>query len=74
MTAWNCQQGLQETGAGVYARLPPDGGWSSAGRIVDGDESLLAHTLCREYAGSDSPPDPTALFTLMAELRRSRRK
>ncbi len=41
------RKGLVETGAGLYAWLQPDGGWgwSNAGLIVDGDESLLVDTL-----------------------------
>ncbi len=41
------QKGLQETGNGIYSYLQPDGGWgwSNAGLILDGDESLLVDTL-----------------------------
>lgn len=41
------QQGLQDLGNGTYAWLQPDGGWgwSNAGLIVDGEESLLVDTL-----------------------------
>jgi len=44
---WTYRQGLVETGNGIYAWLQPDGGWgwSNAGLIVDGDESLLVDTL-----------------------------
>jgi glyoxylase-like metal-dependent hydrolase (beta-lactamase superfamily II) len=47
MAAWNYQKGLIETGNGIYSYLQPDGswGWSNAGLIVDGDESLLVDTL-----------------------------
>ena len=47
MTGWNYQKGLQETGDGIYSYLQPDGswGWSNAGLIVDGDQSLLVDTL-----------------------------
>ena len=40
-------QGLHDLGNGGYAWLQPDGGWgwSNAGLIVDGDESLLVDTL-----------------------------
>src|SRR5271167_4380183 len=40
-------KGLQEVGEGLYAYLQPDGGWgwSNAGLIVDGDETLLVDTL-----------------------------
>ncbi|MEZ5708918.1 MAG: MBL fold metallo-hydrolase [Blastomonas sp.] len=43
-------KGLQETGNGIYAYLQPDGswGWSNAGLIVDGDQSLLVDTLFDE--------------------------
>ncbi len=41
------QRGLVETGDGIWAWLQPDGGWgwSNAGMIVDGDQSLLVDTL-----------------------------
>ncbi|GAB5487622.1 MAG: hypothetical protein Pars2KO_11920 [Parasphingorhabdus sp.] len=41
------QKGLFETGNGIYAYLQPDGGWgwSNAGLITDGGESLLVDTL-----------------------------
>lgn len=44
---WTYQKGLTETGNGLYAWLQPNGGWgwSNAGLIVDGDESLLVDTL-----------------------------
>lgn len=40
-------QGLQTLGNGVYAWLAPQGtwGWSNAGLIADGEESLLVDTL-----------------------------
>jgi glyoxylase-like metal-dependent hydrolase (beta-lactamase superfamily II) len=40
-------QGLQSLGNGAYAWLAPQGtwGWSNAGLIVDGEESLLVDTL-----------------------------
>ena len=39
--------GLHDVGAGCYAWIQPDGGWgwSNAGLVVDGDESLLVDTL-----------------------------
>jgi cyclase len=39
--------GLSDLGNGIYAWLQPDGGWgwSNAGLIVDGEESLLVDTL-----------------------------
>lgn len=41
------KKGLHDLGNGVYAWLQPDGGWgwSNAGLVVDGDESLLVDTL-----------------------------
>lgn len=41
------QAGLHDLGRGVYAWLAPKGtwGWSNAGLIVDGEESLLVDTL-----------------------------
>jgi glyoxylase-like metal-dependent hydrolase (beta-lactamase superfamily II) len=41
------RKGLYETGNGIYAYLQPDGGWgwSNAGLISDGGESLLVDTL-----------------------------
>ncbi len=41
------QKGLFETGNGIYAYLQPDGGWgwSNAGLITDGGESMLVDTL-----------------------------
>ena len=40
-------QGLHDLGNGGYAWLQPDGGWgwSNAGLVVDGDESLIVNTL-----------------------------
>jgi glyoxylase-like metal-dependent hydrolase (beta-lactamase superfamily II) len=47
MTQWNYTKGLHDLGNQVYAYLLPDGswGWSNAGLIVDGDQSLLVDTL-----------------------------
>ena len=47
MAAWQYQKGLQETGNGIYSYLQPDGswGWSNAGLIADGDQSLLVDSL-----------------------------
>ena len=41
------EHGLVDLGSGGYAWLQPDGGWgwSNAGLIVDGDESLIVDTL-----------------------------
>ncbi len=40
-------KGLHDIGNGVYAYLQPDGswGWSNAGLVTDGDQSLLVDTL-----------------------------
>jgi glyoxylase-like metal-dependent hydrolase (beta-lactamase superfamily II) len=40
-------RGLQEVGEGLYAYLQPDGGWgwSNAGLVADGDQTLLIDTL-----------------------------
>ncbi|MFK8019373.1 MAG: MBL fold metallo-hydrolase [Pseudomonadales bacterium] len=44
------KKGLQDLGNGIYAYLQPDGswGWSNAGLVVDGDQSLLVDTLFDE--------------------------
>ncbi|HKI74384.1 MAG TPA: MBL fold metallo-hydrolase [Pseudomonadales bacterium] len=44
---WTFSKGLHETGNGTWAYLQPDGGWgwSNAGLVVDGDQSLLVDTL-----------------------------
>ncbi len=44
---WKFAQGLHDLGGGCYAWLQPDGswGWSNAGLVVDGDQSLLVDTL-----------------------------
>ena len=44
------RHGLADLGRGLYAWLQPDGGWgwSNAGLIVDGDQSLLVDTLFDE--------------------------
>jgi glyoxylase-like metal-dependent hydrolase (beta-lactamase superfamily II) len=44
---WPYTKGLHDLGNGCYAYLQPDGswGWSNAGLIVDGGESLLIDTL-----------------------------
>ncbi|HEX4467507.1 MAG TPA: MBL fold metallo-hydrolase [Solirubrobacteraceae bacterium] len=41
------EKGLEEVGDGLYAYLQPDGGWgwSNAGLIVDGEQTLLVDTL-----------------------------
>ena len=47
MAKWQYTKGLHDIGNGLYAYLLPDGGWgwSNAGLIVDGGESLLVDTL-----------------------------
>ena len=47
MANWQYTKGLHDLGNGAYAYLLPDGGWgwSNAGLIADGDESLLVDTL-----------------------------
>lgn len=44
---WSYSKGLHDLGNHSYAWLAPDGGWgwSNAGLIVDGDQSLLVDTL-----------------------------
>jgi len=44
---WPFEKGLHDLGNGCYAYLQPDGswGWSNAGLVVDGGESLLVDTL-----------------------------
>ncbi len=44
---WSYKKGLHDLGNGTYGYLLPDGswGWSNAGLIVDGDQSLLVDTL-----------------------------
>lgn len=45
--AWTYSKGLHDLGDGCYAYLQPDGswGWSNAGLVVAGDQSLLVDTL-----------------------------
>ncbi len=47
MAKWQYTKGLHEVGNGLYAYLLPDGGWgwSNAGLIVDGEETVLVDTL-----------------------------
>jgi cyclase len=44
---WAYTKGLQDLGNGCYAYLQPDGswGWSNAGLVASGEESLLVDTL-----------------------------
>jgi cyclase len=50
MPATHYSKGLHELGNGQYAYLQPSGTWgfSNAGLIVDGEESLLVDTLFDE--------------------------
>ncbi len=47
MSKWQYTKGLHDLGNGCFAWLQPDGswGWSNAGLIVDGDQTLLVDTL-----------------------------
>jgi cyclase len=47
MPAWAYTKGVHDLGNGCYAYLQPDGtwGWSNAGLVTDGGESLLVDTL-----------------------------
>ncbi|WP_315831747.1 MBL fold metallo-hydrolase [Bradyrhizobium prioriisuperbiae] len=47
MSRWPYEKGLHDLGNGCFAWLVPDGSWgySNAGLIVDGDDSLLVDTL-----------------------------
>ncbi len=47
MAQWQYTKGLHDLGNGGFAYLQPDGswGWSNAGLIVDGEETLLVDTL-----------------------------
>jgi cyclase len=47
MAQWQYTKGLHDLGNGCWAYLLPDGswGWSNAGLVVDGDQTLLVDTL-----------------------------
>ena len=47
MKNWKYTKGLHDLGNGHYAYLVPDGswGWSNAGLIEDGGQTLLVDTL-----------------------------
>lgn len=47
MSKWQYTKGLHDLGRGCFAYLQPDGswGWSNAGLIVSGDQTLLVDTL-----------------------------
>ncbi len=50
MAGWQYTKGLHDLGGGAWAYLQPDGswGWSNAGLVTDGEESLLVDTLFDE--------------------------
>ena len=50
MSKWQFTKGLHDLGHGAYAYLQPSGTWgySNAGLIIDGDQSLLVDTLFDE--------------------------
>jgi cyclase len=47
MPHWQYTKGLHDLGSGCFAYLQPDGswGWSNAGLVSDGDQTLLVDTL-----------------------------
>jgi cyclase len=47
MSKWQFTRGLHNVGNGLWAYLQPDGswGWSNAGLVVDGEQTLLIDTL-----------------------------
>src|ERR1700753_3233209 len=47
MAKWQFTKGLHDRGNGCHAYLQPDGGWgwSNAGLISDGEQTLLVDTL-----------------------------
>jgi len=55
LNQFDYSKGLHELGKGLYAYLQPDGGWgfSNAGLIVDGDQSLVVDTLFDLYMTGD---------------------
>ena len=63
MSKWTYTKGLHEVGNNVWAYLVPDGswGWSNAGVICDGDQSLMVDTLF----------DLKLTGEMLAEMRRS---
>jgi cyclase len=63
MSKWQYTRGLKDLGNGLWAYLQPDGswGWSNAGLIVDGDQTLLVDTLF----------DLKLTSEMLAEMRRS---
>jgi cyclase len=63
MPKWQFTKGLHEIGQDVWAYLQPDGswGWSNAGLITDGDQTLLVDTLF----------DLKLTAEMLADMRRS---
>jgi len=55
MSRWQYTRGLHDLGDGAWAYLQPNGGWgwSNAGIVVDGDESLLIDTLFDEVVTAE---------------------
>jgi glyoxylase-like metal-dependent hydrolase (beta-lactamase superfamily II) len=53
--SWTFTKGLHDIGPGHYAYLQPDGTWgySNAGLVVDGEQSLLVDTLFDERLTAD---------------------
>ena len=47
MSRWQYTKGLHDLGRGCFAYLQPDGswGWSNAGLVTDGEQTLLVDTL-----------------------------
>jgi cyclase len=47
MSKWQYTKGLHDLGHGCFAYLQPDGswGWSNAGLVTDGEQTLLVDTL-----------------------------
>lgn len=74
MANWKYTKGLHDIGNGCWAYLLPDGGWgwSNAGLVTDGDQSLLVDTLFdlpltdeMLKAMRDAAPAATAIDTLV---------
>ena len=47
MSKWQYTKGLHDLGRGCFAYLQPDGswGWSNAGLVTDGEQTMLVDTL-----------------------------
>lgn len=63
------RRGLADLGNGLYAWLQPDGGWgwSNAGLVVDGDQSLLVDTLFDEPLTAEMLRSMQAVTGIAAE-------